>query len=146
EGSALLKHAPFSPNAGLLRFEARGTLPKLGVFYQAVQAGYDQTLPTAVIHNGLEVFRELIDRHGKVTDTAKLGEPITVRLRLRSLTKGEITNVAIVDLLPGGFEFAADGLKPGTGSAGFDYVDLREDRAVFFGSVGDRTREVVYDI
>ncbi len=50
--------------------------------------------------------------------------------------------MAIVDLLPGGFEFAAGSLEPGAGSRGFDFVEVREDRAVFFGTVGPQVREV----
>ena len=34
----------------------------------------------------------------------------------------------------------------GVGSAGFDYVEVREDRAVFFGTIGTRVREVTYKI
>ena len=86
------------------------------------------------------------DAKGEVTHTARLGEPITVRLRIRSLRAHEFTNVAIVDLLPGGFEMAAGSLQPGVGSAGFDYVEVREDRAVFFGTIGTRVREVTYKI
>ena len=32
------------------------------------------------------------------------------------------------------------------GSAGFDYVEVREDRAVFFGTIGTQIREVTYQI
>jgi hypothetical protein len=69
-----------------------------------------------------------------------------MRLRLRSLHSYTVTNVAIVDLLPGGFELAPGGLTPGAGSAGFDYVDTREDRAVFFGSISRDVRTVTYVI
>ena len=47
-----------------------------------------------------------------------------------------------------GFELAAGArCNQGTaGLAGFDYVDVREDRVVFFGNVGPRVREVTYQI
>ena len=56
-----------------------------------------------------------------------MGEPLTVVLRVRSLNGREITNVSIVDLLPGGFEVAKSSIQPGQNSAGCDYVDVRED-------------------
>jgi uncharacterized protein YfaS (alpha-2-macroglobulin family) len=39
----------------------------------------------------------------------------------------------VLDLMPGGFELEPNGLKPGTGTVpGAEYVDVREDRNVFF--------------
>jgi uncharacterized repeat protein (TIGR01451 family) len=146
EGGALLKRAGFSAGAEKLRFTAKNQAGKVGVYYQVVEAGYDTTLPTTSIAEGIEVYRELVDDAGHVTQTAKLGDPVTVRLRLRSLNGATLSNVAIVDLLPGGFEFAKDTLEPGAGSAGFDFVEVREDRAVFFGTVGPKVREVKYQI
>ncbi len=146
DGETLLKRGSFSPEAAALRFTAKNQPRGMGTFYQVVEAGYDAALPTQPVADGLEIFREFIDAKGAVTHTARLGEPITVRLRIRSLTRADVTNVAIVDLLPGGFEFAAGSLQPGVGSAGFDYVEVREDRAVFFGTIGTRVREVTYQI
>ncbi len=146
DGETLLKRGSFSPEAAALRFTAKNQPRGMGAFYQVVEAGYDAALPERPVADGLEIFREFIDAKGKVTHTARLGEPITVRLRIRSLTRAEVTNVAIVDLLPGGFEFAAGSLRPGVGSAGFDYVEVREDRAVFFGTIGTRVREITYQI
>lgn len=145
EGSALLRRAPFSPSATALRFTAKNPVRGMGAFYQVVEAGYDAAPPTEPVSDGLEIFREFVDAKGAVTQTALLGEPITVRLRIRSL-KGACSNVAIVDLMPGGFEMAAGSLQPGVGTAGFDYVDVREDRVVFFGNVSTAVREVTYQI
>lgn len=146
EGSALMKRASFSPAAEKLRFTAKNQAGKIGVYFQMVEAGYELTLPTEELADGLEVFRDLVDEAGKPTQTAKLGDPITVRLRVRSKSKETLTNVAIVDLLPGGFEFAAGSLQPGAGVYGFDFVEVREDRAVLFGTVGPQVREVHYQI
>jgi hypothetical protein len=51
----------------------------------------------------VEVFREYTDAHGKVLDKVALGEEIEVHLRMRALG-GSLSDLAIVDLLPGGFE------------------------------------------
>lgn len=141
----LLKRAEFSGNATSLRFSANPQVRGMGAFYQIIETGFDRQLPVKPVTDGLEVYREFV-RDGEVTNTAKLGEPLTVRLKIRSLNRGMITNVAIVDLLPGGFEIVGSSLRPGVRSAGCDYVDVREDRAVFFTTVGTGVRSICYQI
>jgi uncharacterized protein YfaS (alpha-2-macroglobulin family) len=52
-----------------------------------------------------------------------------------------------VDLLPGGFEVVGSSLQPGVSSTnGIDYVDVREDRAVFFGTASGSVLEINYQI
>jgi hypothetical protein len=50
---------------------------------------------------GLEVQRDFLDEAGKPTTTVEQGKELTVRLRVRG---SGWDNVAILDLLPGGFE------------------------------------------
>src|SRR5204863_1693945 len=58
-----------------------------------------------------------------------------------------VTNVAIVDLLPGGFEVVGSSLQPGVSTiSGVDYVDVREDRAVFYATVSSTALELNYQI
>jgi uncharacterized protein YfaS (alpha-2-macroglobulin family) len=58
-----------------------------------------------------------------------------------------VTNVAIVDLLPGGFEVVGSSLQPGVSTiAGVDYVDVREDRVVFFVTASTNALEINYQI
>jgi alpha-2-macroglobulin len=96
----LFPRGAFTPEARALRIASTGPLP---VFWQAVEAGFDVSAPTAEVKNQLEVYRELRGRDGKVVTSAKLGEELEVHLRLRSLERWH-ANVAVVDLLPGGFE------------------------------------------
>ncbi len=142
----LLKRAAFSPNAASLRFGAKPQVRGMGAFYQVVETGFDAGLPEKSISDGLEVYREYLDKAGRVTGVARLGEPVKVRLRIRSLNAASISNVAIVDLLPGGFEVVGSTLQPGAGQCGVDYVEVREDRAVFFTGVGTNVREITYQI
>ena len=145
DGSALLKRALFSANAVGLRFLVKNPAKGIGAYYQMVEAGYDASLPVTSVREGLEIYREFLDVDGNVTTTARLGEPITVRLRIRAL-KADVTNVAIIDLLPGGFEIVNDSLQPGVGSAGCDYVDVREDRTLFYTGIGSQVRTISYQI
>ena len=142
----LLKRADFSPDAASLRFAASPAVPGMGAFYQVIETGFDRQLPEKPVSDGLEIYREFLDKNNKVTHTATLGEPLTVRLRIRSLERESITNVAIVDLLPGGFEIVGSSLAPGAGSAGCDYVDVREDRAVFYTTIGQDVTTIEYQI
>ena len=97
--------------------------------------------------DGLEVYRELLDKSGNPVTSTTLGDVITVRLRVRSLRPESVSNVALVDLLPGGFEVVGTSLSPGISSInGVDYVEVREDRAVFFATIPKETLEITYQI
>ena len=112
-----------------------------------VEAGFDRQLSNKAITDGMEVYREVLDKSNKPVTTTQLGEVITVRLRIRSLRPESITNVALVDLLPGGFEVVSSSLAPGISSInGVDYVEVREDRAVFYATVPTETLEITYQI
>ncbi len=145
DGGDLLKRALFSMDATGLRFSAKNQQKGIGTYYQVVEAGYDAALPAVSVREGLEIYREFLDAQKNVVTTAKLGEPLTVRLRIRAL-KTDVSNVAIVDLLPGGFEVVNESLQPGVGSAGCDYVDVREDRTLFYTPVRLGVRSIEYQI
>jgi uncharacterized protein YfaS (alpha-2-macroglobulin family) len=146
-GAKLLQRSAFSKDATALRFKSAGPVGGIGAYYQVVEAGFDRHLPVKPVTAGLEVFRELLDKDDKPITRTKLGEPIHVRLRVRSLKDETFTNVAIVDLLPGGFEVVGSSLQPGISSAnGMDYVDVREDRVVFFGTASSSVLEINYQI
>jgi uncharacterized protein YfaS (alpha-2-macroglobulin family) len=68
------------------------------------EAGFDRAPPRAVQSQGLEVIREYIDEKGNVLANVEQGAEVTVRVRVRSLSSTAYGPVAIVDLLPGGFE------------------------------------------
>jgi uncharacterized repeat protein (TIGR01451 family) len=141
-----VKRAAFSPDAVALHFSASNSSTALGVFYQVVEAGFDRTLPEKAITRGLEVYRELVDEKGNAIDHVALGQPVTVKLTARSLANDGITNVALIDLLPGGFEILRDSVRGGQGAAGCDYVDLREDRAVFYATIPTTMQTITYQI
>jgi uncharacterized protein YfaS (alpha-2-macroglobulin family) len=78
---------------------------KLPLFYSLVESGFDQqsaSLPE--VKQGLEIQREYLDVTGKPLEQIKVGEEFLVRLRLRTVDKTYLSQVAVVDLLPGGVE------------------------------------------
>ncbi len=128
------------------------------LFYTATQSGYDAQLPTQVISDGLEIVREYLDADGNVVTSAVQGSELTVRLRVRALDNRQHDNIAVVDLLPGGFEVQRDSIRDqnGTdnqnGSSGpkaswaTDYQDIREDRVVLYGTVDSSVSTFTYKV
>ena len=98
--AGLFPKVAFSADAAKLRLSSTGDLP---IFWQATLAGFDAGLPKAEVKDRMEIFREYRGRDGKPATAAGLGEELEVHLRVRSLGDWH-ANVAVVDLLPGGFE------------------------------------------
>ena len=57
-------------------------------------------------------------RTGNTVTTAKLGEELTVVVRVRSTDEQYLENVAIEDLLPGGFEIVEESVHTGRARTG----------------------------
>jgi uncharacterized protein YfaS (alpha-2-macroglobulin family) len=111
-------------------------------FYQLVQAGFDKNLPNDIIKQGLEVEREYRSPDGSVIHTVRLGDEMVVHIQVRALNDRYLSHVAIVDLLPGGFEVVRDSLN----DQPVVYSDVREDRVVFFSNVDASAKEITYRI
>jgi len=76
----------------------------VAAFYLLTQAGFDRTIPAHALSQGLEVVREYTDMNGKPVTDVTLGDELQVHLRFRALGTRPVASVALVDLLPGGFE------------------------------------------
>lgn len=104
-------------------------------YYQITTSGFDKISDNIATTHGLELERKYLDELGKEVTTVSLGDTINVVMTFRSGSSREINNVAIVDLLPGGFELAPDAIKEYGEQWSPDYVDRREDRVIVFGSI-----------
>ncbi|HKV69700.1 MAG TPA: alpha-2-macroglobulin family protein, partial [Gemmatimonadales bacterium] len=80
-------------------------------FYLLNQSGFDRTVPAKPLTQGLEVLREYTDMSGAPVSSVNLGDEIQVHLKFRALGKTWGSSVALVDLLPGGFEIVEDGAR-----------------------------------
>jgi uncharacterized protein YfaS (alpha-2-macroglobulin family) len=118
----------------------------LNLFYQITAAGFDRELPKAEIKNGIEVYREFLDESGKTVTSVKVGDIVTVKLNFRSLSNQEYRDVAIVDLTPAGLETDVNSIRQASRNSGWtpDYVDIREDRIVVYGTVTNRVSSFSY--
>ncbi|MEM8814266.1 MAG: alpha-2-macroglobulin [Pseudomonadota bacterium] len=114
-------------------------------FYVVSQTGFDREPPGDALAEGLEIYREYLDDNGDAVTQTRIGDELTVRLRVRS-TGQPRSNVALVDLLPGGFEILAESVHRQHGGWTADYFDVREDRLVVYGSFGDRLTEYQYRV
>ena len=154
----LVPRVAFSPGMARLRFGSDGDLTG---YYAITESGFDRAPPKSELKNGVEIIREYVDDKGNPLKSIRIGDEVVVRVRLRAVDRDFVPNLAIVDLLPGGFEpvlqtqsapregesAAAPSNPLGTrGNWNMEYADIREDRVVFYGSANRNTAEFSYRI
>ena len=115
------------------------------LYYVSSQTGFDRTPPADATAEGLEIYREYLDDNGDAVSDAQVGDELTVRLRVRSTGRVR-SNVAVVDMLPGGFEVLTETVRSQYRDWYADYKDVREDRVVIYGTFSDRITEVRYRV
>lgn len=156
--AGLFPRVDLAPDVQRLRFSNNGRLPAYAVI---AQSGFDRELEPVALREGFEILRAYTDADGAPVDTVIQGQEIVARLRLRSTDGRYASDVALVDLLPGGFELvvtppeeagAADGdrwqcpvCQPQS-NALITFADFREDRNVFYVTVTPEVTEIVYRI
>jgi uncharacterized protein YfaS (alpha-2-macroglobulin family) len=135
--------APFSAEAEKIRLENQD---QLNLFYQINTSGFDRELPVKETKNRVEIHREFLNEAGQVVSSAKLGDMLQVRISFRSLANRAIHSLAIVDLLPAGLEAEAESIRRAESGPAFrpDYVDIREDRIVVYGTATNRVQTFTY--
>lgn len=167
----LLQADGWSADTTKLRF---GNQSNQDAWSVVTQSGYDRTPPGTAIKDGLEIVRDYTDEHGKPLDRIALGQEIEVHVKIRALGDADVGDVAIVDLLPGGFDPVLRSSPPasagtptgdgegdrandasaqwtspiGTGDSTWqpDFADIREDRVLIYGTATPGVREFTYKI
>ena len=138
--------AKFDNLAGPIEIAASGS----GTVYVAVSTeGLAKEGLVEPYNRQLFVQRRWLGRDRKPVDRSSLqvGDLIQVELEIRST--GHVSNIAIVDALPGGMEVEhprlATSAKPGwPGGARPDHVEFLDDRVVLFCSAGNGNRVFRY--
>lgn len=139
--------------------------PGVKGFYSLTTSGFDRSPPATAVQQGLEIEREYLDEMGKPLTSVPVGGEVLVRLRMRSIDSPYSGNIAIIDLLPGGFEpilqspqSQDDSTQPAAhtrrwfnrlGSLGNwspEFADIRDDRVVLYGSLTRDVAEYTYRI
>lgn len=119
---------------------------KAPLFYQLVQSGYDKKPHDTSFAKGIEIFKEYVDKNGTVVQEVNQGDELEVRIKVRATEKSYISNVVLVDLLPGGFEVLRESVPRDNNGWRSDYVDIREDRVVFYAGFSNRLTELRYKV
>jgi uncharacterized repeat protein (TIGR01451 family) len=147
----LYPETTFDRGADALIFKktmASSDLPA-GLFYQITESGFEQEPAITPLSDGIEVSREYRNKADQPVTSAKLGEELTVVVRVRSTDNQDVENVAIEDLLPGGFEIVEESVQTGANNdwgGGIEYADVREDRLLAFGTISGSETEIRYRI
>lgn len=134
-----------------------GTSP---VFYSAYQAGFDAQ-PEPAAQRGLEINRAYLGLDGKPLTTIKVGDEFLVRIQVKALLDIADQELAIVDLLPGGFEpmpnvrteaesasaYTSPLLHSIKGPWSLSFDNLRDDRMLIYGWLrNNNTAELTYKV
>ena len=130
------------------------------LYYSWAEQGFERNVPATPVNQGMEIIHEVLDAKGNPVTKVKLGDEVTVRVRVRSLERAQVNDVALVDVLPGGLEPVLQAVGDdddtnadapiwkkrlgGGGSWQVQYADIREDRVVFYGGIGKDLLEVTY--
>lgn len=119
---------------------------KTPLFYLNAQSGFNKTLPTTATREGLEILRSFVDEQDNEVTQFEQGQELTVKLKIRALEGQSLTNIAVIDLLPGGFEIIRSSVARTAYNWRADYIDIREDRVVYYGSFDSTMRELTYKV
>ena len=141
DNQSAISQAAFTAAAEQILIESQQPL-----FYALSEAGFAKTAPAKAVARQLEVVRDYLDSDGKVVTRARQGDELTVRLRLRSLTNSWHSNIAVVDLLPAGVAVVRSSVPRQSGRWRADYVDIREDRIVYYAGFGPQMTELRYQV
>jgi alpha-2-macroglobulin len=145
--AGLIPSAAFGADARALKFTS-GT--DFNAFYLVSQSGFDRMAPKEPVSMGFEILREYTDHAGHAVAQIKMGDEVDVHLKFRALNDRARTEVALVDLLPGGFDLAippapaADRLyraSPKTLAA----AEVDSEETVDPGEAGDSEPQAVSD-
>ena len=96
-----IKRTQLALARGDVRFSGGGTY---GLFYQLATDGYDREVPTRPIEDGLEIRRQYLDANHQPVTEVKIGDIVNVVVTLRAHDNKVLPDMAMVDLLPSGFE------------------------------------------
>lgn len=121
------------------------------LFYQLTEAGFDLAPPATEIKNRIEVFREFDNEKGEPVTSSPIESKVDVKMSVRAVDS-PISNVAIVDMIPAGFEIDISPEGLGSRASGAtdartwrpDFIDVREDRVVFYGTVATDAQTFSY--
>jgi len=118
-------------------------------FYELSESGFDHT-QAKPIASGLTIKRELKNTKGENVTSVPLNDKLEVTLFIKA--DEAIDNVAVVELVPGGFEIdlsdeglaSRKSLHEGPDTWQPQFVEVQEDRIIFYGNLPADSRSFTY--
>jgi len=133
------KAAKFDFNTEAVKFSSDETL-----YYQLKQIGFNLESPETAEAEGISVTKKILSADGSpLSEEPAQGTDVLIRIKARSTTDQFHEAIAIVDLLPGGFEIDRQSIRDHQNYHA-DYIDIREDRLVVYTALGSNTIEINY--
>jgi len=122
------------------------------LFYTVRTIGIPEDAAYEPYEQGLTVKRTFYNREGEHTDLEDVKQVDLIVLELNITSKvGRVSNVAMLNMLPAGLEVENPRLESTESlpwldekSDDTDYVDLRDDRVIFFLDLPERETQTVY--
>jgi len=97
------------------------------IFYAYQKSGFGTNADLKEVKSKIEIVRQYKDANGNDVKSVKLGDEVSVTLALRTTDEKSHPHIAIVDLLPGGFELIQqrdlNRLDSGSGMGGEEGVE-----------------------
>lgn len=113
-------------------------------FYVVSEQGFVSASVDKAKSNFIEVDKQYLDKDGKEINTAKIGDEITVRIKVRTAGgRDSISDVAVTDLIAGCFEMVRDTVSSTTY---LDNSEQREDRALIYLTATKSAAEITYKL
>ncbi len=143
-----------SPLCTQFEIKAEDGIP---LYYQLTTEGYSLNAPTTRLAEGLEVEKTLLNAKkenlesvkeaGEEVIKMKLGDTITISITANAQGMKQ-ENIVIQDLFAGAFEPVLEESvsQPYARENGLEYKDVREDRALFFTSLGTEQSTYTYEV
>lgn len=122
-------------NVGEVSFKSNENL-----YYNFIQKGFLKDLQKAYYKN-IDISKNITDLDGNKIDSAKQGDEILVNIRIQNLTKNFMENLAVVDLLPSGFE-----IKEVIDNGNLFQKDVREDRLIGYLNLSSNMVTITYRV
>ncbi|MBE6442544.1 MAG: alpha-2-macroglobulin family protein [Desulfovibrio desulfuricans] len=137
QGAALTLNAP---GCAQYKVDLPSGAPELHLLVST--EGFDRKPPAEDGGNKLELRRRYLNARGEAVTGAKLGDVLTVELAVQP--ESGISNVVLVDLLPGGLEPVLEKDGERESQEGLVRFERREDRAIFFTNLSGERQVFTY--
>lgn len=116
------------------------------LFWQIATTGYDRKAAAKSVSHGIVVEKSYLDAAGNEVLSPANGDVLTVRITARA-ESGNISDCAITDLLPGGFEmYVSSKTSQAQLPPGMKFVNRMEDRMLLFADLRNDPMTFTYKI